>query len=186
MRHRFIKSTGLSSIANVTFLTLLVFFTFSRMARPLPANITLPLSWQVCTEADTDQLVIFITKDRRIFLGYDLPWKGPLLDSVGRPYGITFTEAQHEQIRKTQYLGTDIRQLPATSHYNQQPGIPIDIDNNQLKTWITAIRKDHPHTRIRLYADKDVSYDHLKKVLNTLNDLKIFRLGLIVDGSRIS
>jgi len=156
------------------------------MARPLPANITLPLSWQVCTEADTDQLVIFITKDRRIFLGYDLPWKGPLLDSVGRPYGITFTEAQHEQIRKTQYLGTDIRQLPATSHYNQQPGIPIDIDNNQLKTWITAIRKDHPHTRIRLYADKDVSYDHLKKVLNTLNDLKIFRLGLIVDGSRIS
>jgi biopolymer transport protein ExbD len=62
-----------------------------------------------------------------------------------------------------------------------QTGIPIDSVNNELKDWVTYARYANPKLRITIKGDGDASYETIKRVIGTLQDININKFNLITN-----
>ncbi len=58
-------------------------------------------------------------------------------------------------------------------------GIPCDSIDNQFKGWVRHARETNPDLRIAIKADQNTPYAVIKKVMNSLQDLKENRYNLI-------
>ena len=58
-------------------------------------------------------------------------------------------------------------------------GIPCDSIDNQFKAWVRHARIANPDLRIAIKADQQTPYMVIKKVMNSLQDLKENRYNLI-------
>ena len=58
-------------------------------------------------------------------------------------------------------------------------GIPCDSLDNQLKDWVKNARSINNDLRIAIKADGNTPYPVIKKVMNTLQDLRENRYNLI-------
>lgn len=185
LRHRFLKPINIISIANVMLLALLP-FSFAGFKSPTPAFIRLPTfgSGYVCAP-EVDHQIIYITKDEKIFLEIEMSGRDVLLGEVSKKYGVAYTDGQREAFGSLHFIGTDIRQLPQllnnAAGRSRQAGIPVELNNNQLKEWMSAIKQHKSTSRFFLYADEDLPYSGLKKVLNTFQDVDVSRFNLVLD-----
>ena len=58
-------------------------------------------------------------------------------------------------------------------------GIPCDSVDNQFKAWVRNARATNHDLRIAIKADQQTPYEVIKKVMNSLQDLKENRYNLI-------
>jgi biopolymer transport protein ExbD len=68
----------------------------------------------------------------------------------------------------------------------EQPGIPVDSLNNELKDWIIFSRMTNPRLRIAIKGDSQSNYPVVKKVINTLIDNRVNRFNLITNMEKES
>jgi hypothetical protein len=114
--------------------------------------------------------------------------RATLLKNMGERYGLQFTEEEVGRFAVMSTFGMPIGNLKQFIDMNpderkevNQPGIPVDSLNNQLKDWIIFSRMANRNLRIAIKGDSNSQYPVIEKVVNTLIDNKVNRFNLITN-----
>ena len=172
---------------------LVTFFMLTATARPdEPVAVDMPSSVSEIKMPEVDILLITIADDGRVFFNMDGKYnRQTLLKNMGERYGIQFSDEDVARFAVMSTFGMPIGNLkqyidmkPDQRKEVQQPGIPVDSLNNQLKDWIIFSRMANPKLRIAIKGDGDSNYPVVEKVVNTLIDNKVNRFNLITNMER--
>ena len=190
--HRTPPSLDMTPMVDLGFL-LVTFFMLTATAAPdEPVAIDMPSSVSEIKMPETDILLITIADDGKVFFNMDGKYnRQELLTSMGERYGIPFSEQEVSRFAVMSTFGMPIGQLrefigmaPEARKTVQQPGIPVDSLNNQLKDWVIFSRMANPKLRIAIKGDSDSNYSTVEKVVNTLIDNHVNRFNLITNMER--
>ena len=110
-----------------------------------------------------------------------------LFEKMGEEYGVTFTPEQERTFALSSTFGVPMKSmktfldLPSEKQdaILKNEGIPCDSIDNQFKAWVRNARAVNSDLRIAIKADQATPYAVIKKVMNSLQDLRENRYNLI-------
>ena len=190
--HRTSPSLDLTPMVYLGFL-LVTFFMLTATAAPdEPVAVDMPSSVSEIKMPETDILLITVADDGKVFFNMDGKYnRQELLKSMGERYNVQFSDEEVSRFAVMSTFGLPIGQLkefinlpPDERKKVNQPGVPVDSLNNQLKDWIIFSRMANPKLRIAIKGDSDTNYPVVEKVINTLIDNKVNRFNLITNMER--
>ena len=190
--HRTSPSLDMTPMVDLGFL-LVTFFMLTATAAPdEPVAVDMPSSVSEIKMPETDILLITVADDGKVFFNMDGKYnRQELLKSMGERYNVQFSDAEVSRFAVMSTFGLPIGQLkefinlpPDERKKVNQPGVPVDSLNNQLKDWIIFSRMANPKLRIAIKGDSDTNYPVVEKVINTLIDNKVNRFNLITNMER--
>lgn len=184
------KSTlvDMTAMCDVAFLLLTFFMLTSNFTAKEPVKVETPTSISEIKIPETNIETILIDKSGKVFLGIDgQTHRLNLLKSMGEAYKINFTPTELKKYSLRATTGVPITQLKAflaledkdLDNPSAQKGIPCDSLDNQFKQWVYYANKENPLLRIAIKGDKETPFPVIKKVMKTLQDLRINRYNLI-------
>jgi biopolymer transport protein ExbD len=184
-------STDMTAMCDVAFL-LLTFFILTATAKvPEALPVDTPASTVQTKLPETDLATITIGKGK-VF--YDLKGREVrkrTLQLMGDKYGIKFTQDEMDKFALMEGFGVPIQSLSqiiamkaADRTKAEQPGVPKDSLNNQLKEWIynsriANIENNDKELQIAIKGDAKEEYPAIRKVMDILQDQKINSFSLV-------
>ena len=189
-------STDMTAMCDVAFL-LLTFFILTATAKvPEALPVDTPASTVQTKLPETDLATITIGKGK-VF--YDLKGREVrkrTLQLMGDKYGIKFTPDEMDKFALMEGFGVPIQNLSqiiamkaADRTKAEQPGVPKDSLDNQLKEWIYNSRianneynnsiNSSQELQIAIKGDAKEEYPAIKKVMDILQDQKINSFSLV-------
>ena len=189
-------STDMTAMCDVAFL-LLTFFILTATAKvPEALPVDMPSSVAQTKLPDTDLAIITIGKDTdgksKVF--FDIKGREirkRTLEGMGAKYGVTFSEDDKTKFALMDDFGVPLANLKqiidmkaADRTKANQPGVPIDSLDNQLKDWLlisrrAAIDLDDKELKIAIKGDAKEEYPQIKKIMDILQDQKINSFNLV-------
>lgn len=188
--HRTRPSLDMTPMVDLGFLLVTFFMLTATAATEEPVAVDMPSSVSEIKLPQTNILTISISKDGKVFFNLDGKFtRQSLLERIGQQYGIQFTENEIARFGvMSSSFGVPIQNLKEVLAMNseeranlEQPGIPIDSLNNQLRDWIIFSRMSNPGLRVAIKGDQDSNYPVIEKVMNTLIDNNVNRFNLITN-----
>ncbi|WP_455591976.1 ExbD/TolR family protein [Bacteroides sp.] len=184
------KSTfiDMTAMSDVTVLLLTFFMLTSTFVKKEPVQVTTPASVSEIKIPETNILQILVDPDGKIFMSLDKqPDMKAVLEKMGQEYGVTFTPEQERKFMVASTFGVPMKSmktyldLPADKQdaVLKNEGIPCDSVDNQFKAWVRNAREVNSDLRIAIKADASTPYAVIKKVMNSLQDLRENRYNLI-------
>lgn len=189
-------STDMTAMCDVAFL-LLTFFILTATAKvPEALPVDTPASTVQTKLPDTDLATIIIGKgkDGKSKVFFDIKGREirkRTLEGMGAKYGITFSEDDKTKFALMDDFGVPITSLKqiidmkaADRSKANQPGIPLDSLDNQLKEWLLISRRatidlDDKELQIAIKGDAKEQYPQIKKIMDILQDQKINSFNLV-------
>jgi len=189
-------STDMTAMCDVAFL-LLTFFILTATAKvPEALPVDTPSSTIQIKLPDTDLATIIIGKgkDGKSKIFFDIKGREVrkrTLEGMGQKYGVTFSEDDKNQFALMDDFGVPVAGLKqiinmkaADRSKANQPGIPIDSLDNQLKDWLLISRRatidlDDKELQIAIKGDAKQDYPSIKKIMDILQDQKINTFNLV-------
>lgn len=184
-------STDMTAMCDVAFL-LLTFFILTATAKvPEALPVDTPASTVQTKLPETDLATITIGKGK-VF--YDLKGREVrkrTLELMGEKYGVKFTQDEKDKFALMEGFGVPIQSLSqiiamkaADRTKAEQPGVPKDSLDNQLKEWIynsriANIEANDKELQIAIKGDAIEEYPAIKKVMDILQDQKINSFSLV-------
>lgn len=184
-------STDMTAMCDVAFL-LLTFFILTATAKvPEALPVDTPASTVQTKLPETDLATITIGKGK-VF--YDLKGREVrkrTLQLMGDKYGIKFTPDEIDKFALMEGFGVPIQNLSqiiamkaADRTKAEQPGVPKDSLDNQLKEWIynsriANIENNNKELQIAIKGDAKEEYPAIHKVMDILQDQKINSFSLV-------
>ncbi len=193
-------STDMTAMCDVAFL-LLTFFILTATAKvPEALPVDMPSSVAQSKLPDSDLAIITIGKgaDGKSKVFFDLKGREirkKTLEGMGSKYGVEFSEDDKTKFALMDDFGvplTNLKQIidmkAADRTKANQPGIPIDSLDNQLKDWLLISRRasidlDDKELKIAIKGDAKEQYPQIKKIMDILQDQKINSFNLVT-GTR--
>ena len=184
-------STDMTAMCDVAFL-LLSFFVMTATAKiPEALPVDTPSSTVQTKLPESDLATITIGKGKVFFdlKGRDIRKK--TLELMGQKYGIAFSESEAQEFAIMEGFGVPIESLKqildmraADRSKANQPGIPKDSLDNQLKEWIYNARKANidvanKELQIAIKGDAKEEYQAIRRVMDILQDQKINNFNLV-------
>jgi biopolymer transport protein ExbD len=187
--HRTTPSLDMTPMVDLAFLLVTFFMLTTKFAPQDPITVDMPKSTSEIRLPERNVLTLLISKDGRVFYDMDnKPKRAQLIKEIGQQYGITFTPEQVNRFSVLPSFGLPIQSLPGYLDLEaeertgfEQPGIPVDSTNNQLRDWLVYSRMVNPQLRIAIKGDAAANYPVVKKIINTLQDNRISRFNLITN-----
>ncbi|MCS6824762.1 MAG: biopolymer transporter ExbD [Cytophagaceae bacterium] len=180
-------SLDMTAMCDMGFLLLTFFILTAKMKSPETVAIDTPSS--ISTEKLPEVQVLKITLDKsgRIFYSIsDQATRLLTLDYMKEKYKVAFSDAEKARFIKLEMFGMPIAQLRPFMALSedmkkkfQQPGIPVDSTNNELKMWIDATKRADPKCRIIVKGDRDAYYESYNKIVSTLQELNLNNFSLV-------
>ncbi|HMG89804.1 MAG TPA: biopolymer transporter ExbD [Chryseolinea sp.] len=190
--HRTSPSLDMTPMVDLGFL-LVTFFMLTATAMPdEPVTVDTPSSVSDIKLPETNILLITISKDGKVFFSMDGKYhRQELLKNNGEHYQITFSDQEAARFGVLSSFGMPIGNLkeyinmsPEERKLVDQPGIPVDSANNQLKDWIIFSRMANPSVRIAIKGDRDSNYPVVEKLMDILIQNNINRFNLITNTEK--
>jgi biopolymer transport protein ExbD len=191
-------STDMTAMCDVAFL-LLTFFILTATAKvPEALPVDTPSSTVQSKLPDTDLAIITIGQGAdgksKVFFdikGRDLRKK--TLEGMGAKLGVAFSAEDQEKFSLMDDFGVPLANLKqiidlkaADRTKANQPGIPIDSLDNQLKEWLLVSRRatidlsgGTKELQIAIKGDAKEQYSQIKKIMDILQDQKINSFNLV-------
>ena len=202
------KSTliDMTAMSDVTVLLLTFFMLTSTFVQQEPQQVITPASVSEFEIPEQDVLKILIEPSGKVFLGLDnFNDRAATLEEMLKVHSeVKLTDEQKNTFRLSEWFGVPVAQMPEflSMRFEDQAGelknygVPCDSIDNQFKEWVDfATRcgsqrmKDDPaydelensqkRLKIVIKADKKTPYDVVKKVMDTLQELRQNRFSLI-------
>ncbi len=184
-------STDMTAMCDVAFL-LLTFFILTATAKvPEALPVDTPASTVQTKLPETDLATITIGKGKVFFDLKGREVRKRALQLMGEKYGVTFTQEEMDKFALMEGFGVPIQSLSqiiamksADRSKADQPGVPKDSLDNQLKEWIynsriANIETNDKELQIAIKGDAKEEYPAVKKVMDILQDQKINSFSLV-------
>jgi len=184
-------STDMTAMCDVAFL-LLTFFILTATAKvPEALPVDTPASTVQTKLPETDLATITIGKGKVFFDLKGREVRKRALQLMGDKYGVTFTQEEMDKFALMEGFGVPIQSLSqiiamksADRSKADQPGVPKDSLDNQLKEWIynsriANIETNDKELQIAIKGDAKEEYPAIKKVMDILQDQKINSFSLV-------
>lgn len=184
-------STDMTAMCDVAFL-LLTFFILTATAKvPEALPVDTPASTVQTKLPETDLATITIGKGKVFFDLKGREVRKRALQLMGEKYGVTFTQDEMDKFALMEGFGVPIQSLSqiiamksADRNKVEQPGVPKDSLDNQLKEWIynariANIEVDDKELQFAIKGDAKEEYPSIKKVMDILQDQKINSFNLV-------
>ncbi|KLT68032.1 ExbD/TolR family protein [Flavobacterium sp. ABG] len=189
-------STDMTAMCDVAFL-LLTFFILTATAKvPEALPVDMPSSTVQSKLPDSDLAIITIGKgkDGKSKVFFDIKGREirkRTLEGMGAKFGVTFSEDDKTKFALMDDFGVPITSLKSIIGMTSsdrvkadQPGIPIDSLDNQLKEWLLVSRRaaidlDDKELQIAIKGDAKEQYPQIKKIMDILQDQKINSFNLV-------
>lgn len=188
-------STDMTAMCDVAFL-LLTFFILTATAKvPEALPVDTPASTVQTKLPDTDLAIITVGKGKVFFDIKGREIRKRTLEGIGAKYGINFSEEDKTKFALMDDFGvpvTGLKQIidmkAADRTKANQPGIPLDSLDNQLKEWLLISRRatidlDDKELQIAIKGDAKEEYPRIRKIMDILQDQKINSFNLVT-GTR--
>ncbi|MEG0950022.1 MAG: biopolymer transporter ExbD [Bacteroidales bacterium] len=184
------KSTriDMTAMSDVTVLLLTFFMLTSTFIQKEPVMVVTPASVSEIKIPETNILQILVDPKGHVFLSMDKPEdRVEVLKKVGTQYGVSFSNEELKKFRLQNSFGIPINQMKTFLALPQEKqdevlkeyGVPCDSTNNEFKVWIKEARSQNPDLRIAIKADQNTPYEHIKMIMNSLQELRENRYNLI-------
>lgn len=184
------KSTfiDMTAMSDVTVLLLTFFMLTSTFVKKEPVQVTTPASVSEIKIPEKNILSILVDPDGKIFMSMDKQSDlKAVLEKMGEEYGVTFTPEQEKTFALSSTFGVPMKSmktfldLPSEKQdaILKNEGIPCASIDNQFKAWVRNARAVNSDLRIAIKADQATPYAVIKKVMNSLQDLRENRYNLI-------
>ena len=184
-------STDMTAMCDVAFL-LLTFFILTATAKvPEALPVDTPASTVQTKLPESDLATITIGKGKVFFDLKGREVRKRALELMGEKYGVTFTQEEMDKFALMEGFGVPIQSLSqiiamksADRNKAEQPGVPKDSLDNQLKEWIynsriANIETNDKELQIAIKGDAKEEYPAIKKVMDILQDQKINSFSLV-------
>jgi len=184
-------STDMTAMCDVAFL-LLTFFILTATAKvPEALPVDTPASTVQTKLPETDLATITIGKGKVFFDLKGREVRKRALQLMGDKYGVTFTQEEMDKFALMEGFGVPIQSLSqiiamksADRSKADQPGVPKDSLDNQLKEWIynsriANIETNDKELQIAIKGDAKEEYPAIHKVMDILQDQKINSFSLV-------
>lgn len=191
------KSTNIdmTAMCDVAFLLLTFFMLATKFKPDEPVVVSTPSSISEIPLPDTDIMMLTVDKTGRIFFSIDKQSiRENLIQDINSYKNLGLTQAEMDAFKYGSSVGVPFNQLksylgatPAEQKDFDKtaPGIPTDTSNdvvtNELATWIRSARNNNAKLRITIKADGNTAYPEVKKVIQTLENYKIYKFNLITN-----
>ena len=178
----------MTAMSDVTVLLLTFFMLTATFLPKEPIQVITPASVMEIKIPEANLLTILVKNNGQCYLNLDRPNdRRAVLESIGKEYGIQFTDKQIISFINQPSIGVPISVLPQfldlkmedQDDYLKSGGVPADSANNQLKVWVRHAAAANKELKIAIKADKGTPYVMVKNVIGTLQDLKENRFHLI-------
>lgn len=184
------KSTfiDMTAMSDVTVLLLTFFMLTSTFVKKEPVQVTTPASVSEIKIPEKNILSVLVDPNGKIFMSLDKQSDlKAVLENMGKEYGVDFTPEQEKKFMLSSTFGVPMKSMKAfldlpTEKQDavlKNEGIPSDSIDNQFKAWVRNARAVNPDLRIAIKADQNTPYAVIKKVMNSLQDLRENRYNLI-------
>jgi biopolymer transport protein ExbD len=187
--HRTTPSLDMTPMVDLAFL-LVTFFMLTATAMPdEPVTVDTPSSNSEFKIPENNIMLLTVSKEGKVFFSMDGKFhRQELLRKVGERYGVQFSDEEAARFGVMSSFGLPVGNLkeflalpPEKRKEVNQPGIPVDSLNNQLKDWIIFARTTNPQLRIAIKGDSDANSMVIEKLMDTLVENKVNRFNLITN-----
>ena len=186
------KSTfiDMTAMSDVTVLLLSFFMLTSTFVKKEPVQVYTPASVSEIKIPDTNILQILVDSKGKIFMSLDKqPDLRAVLQRMGEEYGVKFNAEQEKKFSVASTFGVPIASMPEylnlpsdkQDEVLKNEGIPCDSTDNQFKSWVKNAKEINPDLRIAIKADSKTPYAVIKKIMNSLQDIRENRYNLITN-----
>ena len=184
-------STDMTAMCDVAFLLLSFFVTTATAKVPEALPVDTPSSTVQTKLPEADLATITIGQGKVFFDLKGREVRKKTLELMGQKYGIAFSESDGEKFALMEGFGVPIGSLKqiidmksADRSKANQPGIPKDSLDNQLKEWIynariANIEVADKELQIAIKGDAKEEYQAIRKVMDILQDQKINNFNLV-------
>ena len=178
----------MTAMSDVTVLLLTFFMLTASFVKKEPVQVVTPASVSEIKIPETNILSILVDPRGKIFMSLDKQSDmAATLEAMGSEYGLTFTPQEIKKFSLFQTFGVPMKSMKSFLSLSTEQqdralkdqGIPCDSVDNQFKAWVRNARVTNHDLRIAIKADQQTPYEVIKKVMNSLQDLKENRYNLI-------
>jgi len=178
----------MTAMSDVTVLLLTFFMLTANFIPKEPVQVITPGSISETKIPEANIMTVLIDKTGRVYMTLDRKDnKLAVLEEIGKDYNIAFTPEQKRSFVDPPIIGMPVSVLPEFLNKRledqdkllKQYSIPNDSTNNQFRQWVmhaTTINKD---LSIAIKADETTPYPIIKKVLDVMMGLKLYRYHLV-------
>jgi biopolymer transport protein ExbD len=186
--HRKSTVIDMTAMCDVAFLLLTFFMLTSNFTRKEATAVNTPSSISEIKIPERNIMLILVDAKGKVFFGIDgQDNRISLLEKMGETYHITFDANELKEFSLINSFGVPMNQMKAflamkteeREHPANLLGIPCDSLDNQFKNWVSTARSISADYRIAIKADQATAYPVIKKLMNTMQDLKENRYNLI-------
>ena len=180
----------MTPMSDVMVLLLTFFMLTATFVKEEPIKVNTPGSVSDVRIPANNLLTIFVEKNGKIFMTMDSP-EGlrKLAQAMNEADKLDLTPAEVEAFAQAPTFGTPLNTVKgwlAAENKNEiltknpEAGIPCDSVHNELKTWVSTAREACGEgMNIAIKADKTTSYAVIKRVMDSLREIKENRYNLI-------
>lgn len=187
--HRSTPSLDMTPMVDLAFLLVTFFMLTTKFAPEEPVMVDMPKSHSNFRIPDTAIVLITVAKDGKVFFGMDGKYsRQRLINSISYAHNIKLTEEQVNRFTVLPSFGVPFSQLKTYIDASgderkkiDQPGIPIDSTNNELKEWILYARMANPNNRIAIKGDSDTEFPTINRIIETLKEQDVTHFSLITN-----
>lgn len=184
-------STDMTAMCDVAFLLLTFFILTATSKVPEALPVDTPAS-TVQTKVPDDNLATLVVGGGKVF--FDLKGKDVrvrTLEMMEEKYGVTFSDDEKKSFSLMNEFGVPIASLKEIINMRSgdrnkvdQPGVPKDSLDNQLKDWVYNARKanievNDKELEFAIKGDAKEDYPQIRKVMDMLQDQNVNTFSLI-------